>query len=252
MSERTAERPSDRRRRGVRGIRRTARIVGSVLLAASLAVPLTAVAEDPSAIPDEGPLAWRLEREDDGISVYTRRVEDSPHRAVKATMRLTTPIAPLVALVKDTDACAEWAAFCKRAFVAEAASETEAWIYTHNDMPWPVTDRDAVSHVRWYHDAGSGAVWMDSVAAPEHLPREKGRVRLEAAVTSWRFTPVGEGVVEITTQAHVDPAGPVPAWITNRLLVDAPIETLRAMRDLLATGRYADASFAFLEADSSR
>ena len=40
----------------------------------------------------------------------------------------------------------------------------------------------------------------------------------------------------------IDPEGATPAWLTNRLLVGAPFETMAAMRTLLASGRYNDAS----------
>lgn len=233
---------------GTRSRTRLASALAFLLLALAPAA-LAGQAEQEASSP--GAFDWRLEREEDGIRVFTRAVEDSPYRAVRATMELDVAVSALVALVMDTDACPEWAAFCKEAFIVEPVSETEAWIYTHNDMPWPVTDRDAVSHVRWYRDLESGAVWMDAIADPEHMPEERGRVRLRDAVSSWRFAPLAHGTVEVSTEAHVDPAGPVPAWITNRLLVDAPLETMQKMRAVLATGRYDDASPDFL-AETSR
>ena len=78
---------------------------------------------------------WRLERENDGISVWTRAVEGSNHRAVRARMVVDTPIMELVALIRDTQACPEWAEFCAASHVHESVSEAEAYIYTLNDMP---------------------------------------------------------------------------------------------------------------------
>lgn len=182
---------------------------------------------------------WRLEKDSDGISVWTRAVEGSKHRAVRARMVVDTPIMELVALVRDTDACPDWAEFCAASHVHESVSDVEAYIYTLNDMPWPVTDRDALSHVLWTVDASTGAVRMDAVATDGRLAPKKGAVRLTDASTYWTFTPTEDGVL-VETAAHVDPAGPVPAWITNRLLVDAPMRTMQRLRDVAATGRYAE------------
>ena len=77
------------------------------------------------------------------------------------------------------------------------------------------------------------------------LGKRRGIVRLTDALTSWTFRPV-EGGIRVISDAHVDPGGPLPAWITNVLLVDAPFQTMTRMHALADSGRYDDASFAFL------
>lgn len=195
--------------------------------------------------PAPAEVEWRLETESDGISVWTRPVEGSNHRAVRARMVVETSIMELVALIRDTQACSEWAEFCATSHVHESVSETEAYIYTRNNLPWPVANRDALSHVLWTADASTGAVRMDATATTGRLGPQPGAVRLTAAVTSWSFTPTESGVL-VESEAHVDPAGPIPAWITNRLLVDAPMKTMRKLRDVASTGRYAEVIVGFV------
>ena len=189
--------------------------------------------------PAPAEVEWRLETESGGISVWTRTVEGSNHRAVRARMVVDTSIMERGALIRDTQACSEWAEFCAESHVHESVSEAEAYIYMRNDLPWPVADRDALSHVLWTADASTGAVRMDAKATAGRLEPQPGAVRLTEAVTSWSFTPTAGGVL-VESQAHVDPAGPIPAWITNRLIVDTPMKTMRKLRDVAATGRYAD------------
>lgn len=189
---------------------------------------------------------WRLEKEADGIKVFTRAVPGAKHRTVKATMVVDAGPAELVALVRDTAACKEWAAFCKNSYTHEALSETELYVYTLNDMPWPVKDRDALSHVLWTMDAETGAVVMRASAVTGVLDENKGALRLTEAETSWTFTLQPDGRTSVTSEAHVNPGGPIPAWITNRLLVDAPFETLSEMRKLVSGGRYSEAAFDFM------
>lgn len=191
---------------------------------------------------------WELKKDDAGIQVLTRAVDGSKFKAVRATMTVTAQIPALVALVRDTEACPEWAHLCKSAAEHEVISETELYVYTHNDLPWPVSDRDALAHVTWAVDAATGTVTMTARAVGESdLKEKRGVVRLSNALTSWTFRPVGDGRVDVISDAHVDPGGPLPAWITNMLLIDAPFQTLTRMRALADTGRYDDASFAFLE-----
>ena len=159
-------------------------------------------------------------------------IQASPHAAV--------------ALVRDTDACQEWAALCKESYEAEVISDTELYVYTYNDIPWPVSDRDALAHVVWDYDPGTGAVTMLARATKDRMDKVKGAVRILKAESKWVFLPDTDGQLHIITEAHVDPNGPTPAWITNLLLVDSPFETLSRMRDLIASGRYDNHRFDFI------
>ncbi len=190
--------------------------------------------------------AWELRRDRDDIQVYTRKVEGSRFKAVRAVMEINGSLNQLVGLVQDVAACPEWAALCKEARLIEQQSETDMYVHTLNDLPWPVSDRDAVAHVQWSQDAGTLAVTMVATATPDKLPTRRGVVRIGYAETSWVFTPKGDGRVEVVSLAHVDPSGGVPAWLTNRLLVDSPWDTMRDMRTLIDDGRYVDARFSFV------
>ena len=185
---------------------------------------------------------WRLEKEGSGITVHTRSVQGSPHRAVRSRMVVDTPIVELVALLKDKDACSEWVRFCEASHVHETLGAQEEYVYTVNDMPWPLADRDVLSHVTWTAEPDTGAIRMDARATQDVLEARDNRIRLTDAMASWTFRPMEGGRVEVISEVHVDPAGPVPAWITNGLLVDAPFATMKQLRALAASGRYDDAS----------
>lgn len=208
-------------------------------LALLLAGSIPAVAEEDGA-------PWKVRRDRDGIEVSVRPVEGSPHAQIRARMVLDVPVASIVALLRDKDACGEWIAYCAEARVLERFGKRGALSYTWTDMPWPIRDRDVVARVRLERDADTGVVRFSADADPEALPEESGRVRLRHASTRWVLTPTEAGV-DIELRTHVDPASAVPAWILNSLIVDAPHGTLTRMRDLLLTGRYAEADLALFE-----
>lgn len=191
-------------------------------------------------------LEWELKRDRDGVQVYTASVEGSRHKAVRAQMTVPHAVHELVALVMDTEACPEWAALCKESSVAESVSVTEAYIYTYNDLPWPVRDRDAVGHVNWSVNPDTGEVGMTARIVAGKVDPHRRALRLSEGITSWRFTPLADGSTEVVSFAHLDPGGAVPSWITNMLLVDSPFDTMVGMRTAVATGRYQNASVPFL------
>lgn len=190
-------------------------------------------------------LEWKLRREDDGIRVFTADVPDSKHAAVRSTMEVKTPLRELVALVLDTSACSTWAALCKESSIPKRRSDTEFHVYTYNDLPWPVKDRDAVTRVLWTVNPETGVAHMVAELTEGVVEADAKALRLSTGVTSWTFTPKENGTL-VENFAHIDPGGSMPAWVTNMLLVDSPYDTLVAMRDTVASGAYADAEVSFL------
>lgn len=110
-------------------------------------------------------------------------------------------------------------------------------------------DREVVSHITWRRDPESGVVRMEGRAVDDPIEKTGNRVRLHDARSTWTLEPLAGGAVRVEIVTHVNPASPVPAALLNSMLVEAPHDTLRRMRDLLLSGRYADAQFDFLALD---
>jgi hypothetical protein len=192
-------------------------------------------------------LDWSEVRQEKSITVSVRDVAGSKHRAVRTQMTIPASLNALVGLIDDTSACPELAKLCQRASVHEQISETERYVYSYNNIPWPVSDRDALAHVTWQQDPADLTVTMLAVPTDGILAETKKAVRIIDGVTSWTFKPLSDGQVHVISEAHIDPRGPVPAWLTNMLLIDAPFETMISLRDIIKTGRYDDKRFDFIQ-----
>lgn len=189
---------------------------------------------------------WKLKRDRDGIQIYLSRVPHSKFKAIRSTMEVETQTNSLVALVMDLPNCPNWAAMCKEARIEQRLSATESYVYTLNDIPFPVRDRDVVALVKWSYDRSTGRVSMVSRATKGKFPKKSGVIRVEDALTEWHFTPMENGRVRVESYAHIDPNGTTPAWLTNMLMIDSPYKTMKKMRKILQDGKYKDAQIAFL------
>ncbi|MFK7731434.1 MAG: START domain-containing protein [Pseudomonadales bacterium] len=190
---------------------------------------------------------WELKKDKDGIQVYTRDVEGSKFKQVRSVMQTDFRLQSVVALIRDGKACPRWADLCEESRVVKTVSETEFYVYNLNDIPWPVKDRDAITHVTWERDSDTGMVTMTATATDSDLvPVTKKAVRLENAVTQWMMLPKPDGSLEIASEGHIDPAGPTPAWVTNLMLIDSPFKTMENLRKEMANDAYADITFEFL------
>lgn len=192
--------------------------------------------------------AWEQKRDREGIQVYTRNIEGSPYDAVQTVAIVSNVrLSSLVALIEDAEACPNWADRCAESYVVERVSDSESYVYTHNDMPFPVKDRDVVAHVIWTQEADSLTVEMNSQAVEGKLDEISGRLRLLKAEAMWRFEPLDNGQVQITNYAHIDPGSALPGWVTNMLLVDTPFETMKSLIAEVAKPEYRDASIPFIK-----
>jgi len=212
------------------------------LLLAFLLLTTTAIAQqDPE-------ITWTLKRDRDGIQVFTRKVDGSPYDAVRAEMLVEkVRLSSMVALILDAEACSQWADRCSESYVHEHISDTEQLIYTLNDLPFPVKDRDVMSRVTWSQDPQTGTVSMHSQPAAGVIEERKDALRLTDAKVSWHFQPEGQGVVRVINEAHVDPGSALPGWVTNMLLVDTPFETMKAFREAVRDEKYAGAEIGFVK-----
>lgn len=213
----------------------------SILLLMCVAVAICAGAR----AADDG--AWQLRLNRDGIKVYTRAVTGSRYYAFKATMTIRSSLSAPAALLRDESQCPKWQTMCARATKLSSVSPQEMIVYEVNDMPWPVADRDVVMHVQWHQDEKTLAVTMQANAVSGIKPHQRGLIRLTEVSSRWTFTPMGNGMINVTTEAHANPGGGIPSWLVNRSLADSPFETLTNLRKILATGRFDDAKVGFIK-----
>ena len=191
---------------------------------------------------------WQLRKDEDNIQVYTRDVAGSPFDAVRTTtVSQDVRLASFAALILDAEACPNWAAQCEESYIFERLKETEVYVYTHSNMPFPAKDRDMLTHAVWSQDASSHTLRVDSEATNGILDEFDDRLRLKQLTLSWEFKPLDSGAVEITNETHVDPGSILPGWLTNMLLVDIPFETMSSLVTEVTKPQYRDAVICFVK-----
>lgn len=186
---------------------------------------------------------WRPRAEKDGVQTWTKKIEGSKYHAVRGETILNSTVARLVAVINDAAACIEWADLCAKSFVQEQVTSREAYIYTLNDMPWPVKDREVLAHVKWMREGNR--VEMQSEAIPGRIDASKGIVRIAQARATWQFTPTEDGRVHAVFEIHMDPNGAIPGWLLNRLVLNSPFNTFSSLEKQARKEKYAGSTLPF-------
>jgi len=102
--------------------------------------------------------------------------------------------------------------------------------YLIYDAPWPFKDRDLVADVRITTDPSSGTRTIYSVPLPDVIPENPELVRVTKYWQRWTIQPLNNGLIHLTLEGFIDPAGSVPAWLYNMVVIDTPLKLMREVQ----------------------
>ena len=190
---------------------------------------------------------WDLAKESNNIKVYTRPVEGSSFKEYKGVMQIDASLSSLVALVDDITAYPKWIHTCTEATVLKRIGQRESYIYTVNDAPWPISDRDAVSFNLISQNHETLVVTISILGVPDFVPPKSGLVRVKKLKGFWQFSPLTNGSVEVVYQVHNEPGGNLPTWLVNSVVVTQPFHTLLNMREQIKEPVYSAKSYEFIK-----
>lgn len=170
---------------------------------------------------------WKQAKNEDGIKVDLSEVAGSDYKAYRGVTLIKAPLAKVRALQEDVTGACAWIHECKTQKLLKAEGD-QSWTYTQFNTPWPVTPRDSILHVTTTVEA-DGSLTRKLEGVPKYLPEEKGFVRVAKVEGFWKLQPKGNDT-EVTYQVHTEPGGNVPSMVANKFVVDAPFNTLKALK----------------------
>jgi hypothetical protein len=175
---------------------------------------------------------WKLEKEKDGIVVYTREVGGKKIKEFKATATINSKTEFLVAMVLDAETYIDWIDKIKNAEIVEIISNDEFYVYTEADVPWPFENRDIVTLNKVVRNNVTGVVKIEIAGVTGIVPEKEDIIRMPESGGFWEFTPQKDGQTAVVYQYLADPGGGIPEWLVNMFLVDGPFITLENMMRL--------------------
>lgn len=172
---------------------------------------------------------WKLEKDKEGIQVYTRAVDWSNTREFKGVSNFSSSLQQLVGIMKDPSHYSYWMFNTSDCKLVKTVNENDFYTYAVNEAPWPVSDRDNVTRMQISYPSPNIAV-IKMTAAPDMVPEKDGVVRIKEMSGYWQFEDLGNGKILVTQQVHCNPGGNVPSWLVNSSIVDNPFNTIKGMR----------------------
>ncbi len=166
--------------------------------------------------------SWKLEKNENGIKVYTRTVEGEDIREFKATTTIDAARSKIAEIIVNVGDYKNWYPDISEAKIIKQLSSNEFYVYNVIDLPWPATDRDGVTKMTITHDQTSTTIAIKAVSGIK--PKVDDRVRITKSYGYWKLTTEGTKTL-VHFQYFASPAGSLPDWMINMFIVDNPYET---------------------------
>ncbi len=181
--------------------------------------------------------AWLLAKETDQVQVYSRKT-DSGLDEVRVVTQVKADYRAILKLLDDINAAPRWVANCKMVENLGWFGERERTVHTFFSSPWPLSDRDMVTHSVASIDESNQVVLVEVSDHGQKQQILSHYVRFEDVKGQWTSKQIDENISEISYQGYADPAGTVPNWLANRLAISASLETFEKMRKHIVSKQY--------------
>jgi hypothetical protein len=173
---------------------------------------------------------WDLKENKDGVKIFTRDIENSKIKAIRVECQLQASLSQVVAALMDIRNSEEWLYHTAGNYMVKQVSPAELYYYSLIEMPWPVSNRDFIAHLKVTQDETTKTVTVDAPCVPNMVPVKPNVIRIANSKGKWVLYPVNKQEVKIIYTLHADPGGSIPAWITNLFVTQGPSQSFKKFK----------------------
>jgi len=175
--------------------------------------------------------SWKFATEKDGIKIYTGEEAGMALKSYRGVTDISAPAEKVFAIIEDVNNTDWWDKNLSRIKVLHYEKFKSAQYYLVYDLPWPVTDRDLCVEVTVMQDTVSGERRITAAAVTGVIPESNDMVRIKDYRQTWTIIPIAKEKSHIELEGYIDPAGSVPDWISNLLIVDSPFKAISGIKE---------------------
>lgn len=190
---------------------------------------------------------WDLKKNKNGVKVYTRYIEGTNIKEFKVIGEIDASVTAVTAVIKDFQNFKNWVRnLSVTKVLGRPAADTEIR-YLEIDMPWPISNRDAITRSAFTYNASNKSVKVNITSAEDHIAEKSGIVRVRGSKGHYLIKPKKNGKVEFTYQFYSNPGGNIPAWVINSTLSSVAYGTITNLRKEVKKPEYQNRTFSFME-----
>jgi hypothetical protein len=177
--------------------------------------------------------SWNFIKEKDGIKIYTCKEKGKSLKSYKGVTDINAPADKIFTLIEDVYHTDWWDKNITQIKVLLYEKNKRAQYYLVYDLPWPVTDRDLCVDVKVTIDPVTGESKIIAVPLTGVVPECQDIIRIKEYRQSWTVKPAGKELTHVVLEGYADPAGSIPDWLSNMLIVDSPLSVIKEVKQRL-------------------
>jgi hypothetical protein len=178
--------------------------------------------------------SWKLEKNKDGIKVWTRKTPNSALKEYKVSTVLNTTPEKLVSFFKNVKDFDKWNFKAEEGSTKIIKKVSDNDFYTYMVIAAPlIKKREAISHMVFKEPDANGVILINFEGAPNVIPPNQNYIRIPSMKAYFKIVPLGNGKVELIHQAISSPGGTIPDVLVNMGAVDAPFYMFSKIKELL-------------------
>jgi hypothetical protein len=176
---------------------------------------------------------WQLSKAKDGIRVYQSVVKYSNYKSIKVECILEGDYDKLIEVLNNVTGQKDWVYNNKTAYIIKRINSHELYYYSETSLPWPMSNRDAIVHLKIDKDSLNRFLNIMAVSVPDYMAEKSGKVRVTRSTVSWNVTMPTAKTISIIYIFEADPGGSIPAWVANMFADKGPYESFKKLSELL-------------------
>ena len=168
---------------------------------------------------------WELKKDEDGIKVYTRGVEDSNIKEFKSSTNINASSDILYNIILDVENYPKWIEdidYAQKLY----HKDDQIGMYYRLSLPWPIKDRDLAMVSNITRNADS-SILFELGGKTDLITLNNEFIRITNIHGSWLIKPLDKNRCEVNYRFLADPEGSLPAWVVNLFIVDGPFKTMQ-------------------------
>ena len=181
----------------------------------------------------DGQYDWKLTKSKDGISIYQSTVKHSSYKSIKVECTFEGTYDKLIAVLNNVSGHKDWVYHSKTSHIVKQVNPHEFYYYTEASLPWPMSNRDAVVHLKMNRDSLNRFLKVTSIGVPDYIAEKSGKVRVTKSTVTWNVTMPTTKTISIVYIFEAEPGGSLPAWVANMFADKGPFETFKKLGEIL-------------------
>jgi len=205
---------------------------------------------DVSNLLNENASAWELSETHNKTKIYTRPYDNSNFDAFKAVAIINQPIESVFAVISDPTSCPLWVDNCLDSYNLTTDNPNtnqfnNRYGYALSHLPWPFKNRDLIVHIITSNKPDTKEITIAMFNDEQKSSKAKNVVHIMDTETLYILRPIKSDQTELVWMQHTEPAGKLPAWLVNSMIISLPLKSIDALEKTAGLEKYQNAVIKF-------